>query len=677
MPDPSPEADPTATAFAEAINRARARQLDIAVLLETAETLKRAGRPDRVVELYKTWIAFNGEHPTLFAVYFNYAVSLSELPDAAGAINALRATIALKPDFYPPQINLGSLLDQVGQADRAVATWLALAEGLPSVTGDAVTYKALALKQAGRVLEVNNSDAAAEDALARALDLNQDQPDVVQHWIALRQRQCKWPVIQEWGHVKRRTLIGGISPLSAACHTDDPMFQLANGAAYNRGQVGLPTRPPELGTPVTPATRKPGRIRIGYVSSDLREHAVGFSMTEVVELHDRAAFEVFAYYCGVPAQDSTHKRIKANVDHWTDLTGISDEQAAVQMRADGIDILVDLNGYTKDARTKVFACKPAPINVNWFGYPSSMGSPYHHYLVADAEVIPPGSEIYYSEKVLRLPCYQPNDRRRVVSPRVPARAEAGLPQDAFVYCCLNGMQKITPIVFQRWMTILRYVPGSVLWLLTGTADANERLRQAAAAAGIAPERIVFAEKKPNPEHLARYVLADLFLDTAPYGAHTTASDSLWMGVPILTLPGRSFPSRVCADLVRAAGLPELVATSADDYARKAIGFGQERETLQPLRDALAANRDTCLLFDTPRLVAALEDLYREMFADFEAGRVPQPNLANLDVYRDVALDFDLPGSELLDDVAFLAQYRERLAEHDLTFPLVPDGRLWP
>ena len=261
-------------------------------------------------------------------------------------------------------------------------------------------------------------------------------------------------------------------------------------------------------------------------------------MTDVMEQHDHKNFEIFAYYCGINRRTRRRTRIKKGVDHWIDINGLSDDDAAAKIAADGIDILVDLNGYTKDARTKVFARKPAPIIVNWFGYPSTMGTPYHHYLIADDYIIPPEDEIYYSEKIVRLPCYQPNDRKRVsrgeASDARGGRAAGG----RFVFCSFNGMQKITARIYQRWMTILGRVPGSVLWLLSRhgrhqRASAQNRR----ATRGIAPERIIFADKMANPDHLARYPLADLFLDSFPYGAHTTASDAMWMGVPILTCSG--------------------------------------------------------------------------------------------------------------------------------------------
>ena len=400
-------------------------------------------------------------------------------------------------------------------------------------------------------------------------------------------------------------------------------------------------------------------------------------MTEVVELHDRSQTEIFAYYCGsVRGTDPTQVRTKAAADHWLDISGMDEAQAARKIHADGIHILIDLNGYTKDARTKVFAMRPAPINVNWFGFPGTMGSPYHHYIVADPIIIPPGSEAYYSEKVLHLDCYQPNDRRRTVSPRKPTRAEAGLPENAFVFCCLNGTQKLTTITFNRWMEILRRAPGSVLWLLTGTAETNERLRELARAQGIEPERLVFAEKKANPDHLARYVLADLFLDNMPYGAHTTAADSLWMGVPVLTLPGRSFAARVCASLVTAAGVPDTICKDGDDYVAKAVALANDPAHLASLKQRLLDGRATSLLFDTPRLVRDLEGLYWRMYEDFETGNLPVPDLTNLDVYHEIGMELDLEHVESMSDEAWQATYRDALSLRNDFSPLKTDTRMW-
>jgi predicted O-linked N-acetylglucosamine transferase (SPINDLY family) len=663
--------------FANSVKLAISRTLPIAALLDCAGRLKSLNNNHLVPELYKTWIAYNADSELLYAVYFNYGTSLAETGDRAGAINALRECIRLKPDFYQPYINLGRNLEDEGHVDSAVAQWLDLVGRMTAVNGESVKYKLIALQQIGRVFETLFRDGAAEGILKQCLDIDPNQPEVVQHWISLRQRQCKWPVLIEWDRMKRRNLLAGISSLSLANFLDDPMFQFAKAYHYNRHFIGMPRGAKRSQGPgVTLAQRRPGRLRIGYVSSDLRDHAVGFAMTDVVESHDRKDFEIFAYYCGISRTDSTQTRIKNGVDHWIDITTLSDEQAARKIAEDGIDILVDLNGYTKDARTKVFAQRPAPIIVNWFGFPNTMGSPYHHYIIADSFIIPESAEIYYSEKVLRLPCYQPNDRNRIVAANRPSRKDAQLPEDAFVYCCLNGMQKVTQRTFDRWMVILAQVPNSVLWLLTGADETNERLRQCAAQHGIAPERIVFADKMFNPEHLARYPLADLFLDTLPYGAHTTAADAMWMGVPILTLPGRGFAARVCGSVVTAAGLGELVCKTPEEYVARAIELGRDRAQISALKQRLAAGRNTCLLFDTPRLVGHLETLYRQMWKEFEDGKLPRPDLRNLDVYHEIGLELGVEEMEIYDEAAYRDVYKEKLAAWDEFYPVAEDNRMW-
>jgi predicted O-linked N-acetylglucosamine transferase (SPINDLY family) len=654
---------------------ASVQQSSVVTLFLEADRLDRVQGPQGPVELYKNWIAMNSGNPVLHAIYFNYGVALVKAGDRAGAINALRECIRLKPDFYPPYINLGRALEDGGQLGAAIGEWLALVNSLPVVNGDAIKHKLIALQQLGRVLEATNNDATAEDVLKQALDINSNQPEVAQHWIALRQRQCKWPVIEGWEYVEAKTLLQHISPLSLANLVDDPMFQLARACDYAKHAIGVPTLPsPRVAAPAGSAG--PRKLRIGYVSSDLREHAVGFGMTELFETHDRNDFEIYAYYCGIDRSDATQQRIKNSVDRWVEIRSLSDAQAAKQIADDGIDILVDLNGYTKDARTKVFALRPAPVIVNWFGFPGTMGTPYHHYLIADPHIIPEGYERYYSEKVMRLPCYQPNDRRRTVAARRPARGDEGLPQDAFVYCCLNGMQKLTPSVFNAWMSILNQVPNSVLWLLGGPKDTNARVCQRAEQHGVSPDRLIFAEKRPNPEHLARYPLADIFLDTHPYGAHTTAADAMWMGVPLLTVPGRSFASRVCTSLLHAAGIGDLVCPTMDVYVTRAIELGRSPEKVAAIKQRLIAGRDTCLLFDTTTLARHLEDLFRQMWREYEAGSLPVPDLTNLEAYCQIGLELNLEDAGGLTDEAYRSRYEAKLEAWHRTYPLRPDLRFW-
>ena len=358
------------------------------------------------------WIALNASSEVLYAVYYNYAIALNDAQDRPGAINAYRESIRLKPDFSPPYINLGRVLEDSGYAGDGVALWTELCQKLAIVNGDSVSHKLTALHQMARVLENTHCEQAAEDTLRQSLDIQPLQVEAMQHFIALRQRQCKWPAIEPWERVSRKDMLAGISSLSIALLADDPMFQFAR--AYHYGKTVVGHAKPVRGPHATAAGRRDrAKLRIGYVSSDFREHAVGFAMTDVMEQHNREHFEIFAYYCGINRTDPTQQRIIKAVDRWLDINPLNDDQAAARIVEDEIDVLVDLNGYTKDARTKVFARRPAPIAVNWFGFPGTMATPYHHYIIADATIIPPEYEIYYSEKVAAaavLPAQRPQAR---------------------------------------------------------------------------------------------------------------------------------------------------------------------------------------------------------------------------------------------------------------------------
>ncbi|MCO6415432.1 O-linked N-acetylglucosamine transferase [Siccirubricoccus sp. KC 17139] len=650
--------------------------VSLAELLATAQGFVQAGRPALAASLYRDWLAQSPETALRHIVCFNYALVLSQLGDIGGAAAALQEAIRLQPDFLPPFLAFGTLHERLGSTAQALGCWAHVANGLAAITGDAIQYKATALKQSARVLEDAKRLGEAEEMLRRIIELGQPPRDVVQHWLSLRQRQCRWPVVASVGGLDRAALIAAMAPLTAANYADDPLLHLAAAAAHSRLDSG---QPKTLPFPLAPRPLGLGqrRLRIGYLSSDLRNHAIGYLMADMLRHHDRSGFEIFVYYCGIAAEDGIKQRIRGQAEHWVSITELDDEAACRRMREDGIDILVDINGHTRSARTRLLSLRPAPAIVNWLGYAGSMGSAYHHYIIADPVIIPPGSEHYYSEKVLRLPCYQPTDPQRVVADRMPSRAAAGLPEDATVFCCFNGPQKITPFVFRRWMEILRQVPGSVLWLLKGAEEVDTRLKAMAAAEGIAPERLVFAPLADNPSHLARYPLADLFLDTTPYGAHTTASDALWMGVPVLTQPGRSFASRVCASLVTAAGMPELVMGSAADYVAAATLLGRDRARLAALREKLLAGRETALLFDPARLVQAMEGLFRSIAADLAADAVPVPELTNLETYLEIAGEL---GHELVEFTGlpdYEARYRTALAARHAFAPLPADARLWP
>jgi predicted O-linked N-acetylglucosamine transferase (SPINDLY family) len=649
-----------------------ARELGVADLIRAVEVLRQSGQLDSVRALYAAWIQQNPDDPLLYAVLFNFGVTLTDIGQLDAAKQCFERAIAQNPDFMPAYINLGRVHERLGSVGLALAEWSAALSRMAAVTGTAITHKTTTLNQSARALEAADQDAAAEQMLRHSLELDPRQREAVQHYVAVRQRQCEWPVLLPFDRVDHETLVQGLSPLSVAALSDDPLFQLAVAWHYNRSDVAEPTERVAL-RPRIVAGSAP--IRVGYLSSDLREHAVGYLMTEVFGLHDRSKVDVHAYYTGPEARDPLHAHFKATAHHFTSITSLSDAAAAKRIADDGIQILVDVNGYTRDARLDLVAMRPAPVIVNWLGFPGTMGSPYHHYLIADDWIVPASHELYYSERVLRLPCYQPSQRKRAVVPRVHSRSEAGLPENGMAYCCFNGAHKIHPSTFDRWLQILARVPGSVLWLLSASDATNARLRAYATERGIDGARIVFAPKVANPIHLARYVLADLFLDTAPYGAHTTASDALWAGVPVLTLSGRSFASRVCGSLARAAGVPELVVETAEDFVEAAVRFGNDRAALEPFRERLRAGRESSTLFDIPSLVRHLEGLYRGMWQEYERGELPRPDLKNLDVYLEAGSALPRDAVEIRSDAEYRRDWRERLAQRHAHRPICADERL--
>jgi predicted O-linked N-acetylglucosamine transferase (SPINDLY family) len=631
--------------------------------------------PEHAAALYRAWLARNADDPLAHAAWFNYGVVLSSAGDLAGAAAAFQAAIQRNAAFLPPFINLGIVYERAGATEAALAHWNHVAAQLGAVSAEGIGWKVAALKHVARVLEGQRQHAAAEAALGNIIGIAPETRDVVQHWVALRQRQCIWPLFAPVGALDRATLLARSAPLSVIAHTDDPLLALAVGAATSAHEAPMPRH---FRTSADFAARRGGaarRLRIGYLSSDLRSHAIGHLTADLFRHHDRARVEVFGYYTGIPQEDAVKARIRADMDHWVDIAALDDDAAVALVLRDGIDILVDVNGHTRGSRPGLLARRPAPVIVNWLGYPGSMGSAHHHYILADAIIIPPGSEHFYSEEVRRLPCYQPNDRHRDVA-APPTREAMGLPDGAVVFACFNGAQKITPFGFARFLRVLAGVPGSVLWLLKSSEAVDATLRARAREAGIDPARLIFAPMAANAAHVARYACADLFLDTAPYGAHTTASDALWMGTPVLTWPGRGFASRVCASLVTAAGVPELIVDSPDDYVAEAIALGRDPGRLRALRARLLASRPNSLLFDTDRFCRALEDCYDTMWRAFEEDRLPRPNLTNLPTYLEIGAARDHDAVEWATVADDAAQWQAALARRHAFSPLPADGRCW-
>ena len=528
---------------------------------------------------------------------------------------SFRKAIELDHHNYSAHFNLALAFDRTGDLPTAARQF-----GLMAQRFDDPSLKTRALNQAARVLDGLREYDKAHAALRQSLEINPHQRDALQDIVHIRQAGCIWPVIEPFGQVTSEALVNAMEPLGLLAHSDDPALQLVINARYA-------TRPGIQESAVRGAAVRSGdRLRIGYLSADFRDHATSHLMRDVPELHDRTKVEVTCYYSGPEVIDPLQDHFRSCSDMFVDISKLDDGTASRRIREDAIDILIDLNVHTRHSRSGILAHRPAPIIVNWLGFPGTAGSPYHHYILADEWTIPPGEEKYFSERVLRLPCYQPNPRQRRTSNTTQRRADSGLPDQGFVFCCFNGLWKITPASFARWMQILQAVEDSVLWLISGPAELQKRLEREAEACGVSASRLVFADWRRNEEHLARYKLADLFLDTGPYGAHTTSADALWMGVPVITISGRSFASRVCGSLVRSAGLPDLVFAEPQDFVAQAIAIAKTPERLEGYRVRLAAARDSCVLFNTAHLVRHLENLYEEMWRHLVAGELPQPGL---------------------------------------------------
>ncbi len=358
------------------------------------------------------------------------------------------------------------------------------------------------------------------------------------------------------------------------------------------------------------------KIKIGYLSADFRLHPLAFLISELIELHDGNQFEVIAFSYGVNDKTSARARLEKAFDQFYDIRNLSDAEAAKKIKACNIDILVDLTGFTQTSRSGIALLRPAPINVNWLGFAGTMGfapngKPLFDYILTDNVISPPDSANDYAEILATLPCYQPNDRKRPIG-KTPLRAACNLPEGAFVYCCFNQTFKITPEVFAIWVRILKATPNSVLWLLDCNIWAKQNLMLEAGKQGIAAERLIFAPRVSITDHLARHIHADLFLDTAPYNAHTTCSDALWMGLPVLTCAGNTFASRVASSLLSAIGLATLITNQWQDYEEKAIHLAQNPQALQAIANTLQENKNKSPLFDTPLFARSLEAAYHQM-----------------------------------------------------------------
>lgn len=642
-----------------------------------AIALHRLGRHQEALDSVESALRIKPDYPEALS---NRGNVLLELGRHEEALHSYERALRLRPGGIDIQLNRGGLLQSLNRPEEALAASdqvLAQQPGLPRAlvlrgnalrslhrhaqslasyeralqtepgnfaamvgSGNALqslhrhlealdAYKRALALQPGALEVLNNRGAALRD-LKRYADaaesfrlLEAARPDwdyVESNRLHSQLYCCDWTDYRETvDRITARVMDGepGDVPFSFLAISTSPEAQLRCARRYVSDRY--PARP----ALATPRARPAGRIHIAYLSSDFHAHATSYLMAGLFERHDREAFQVSAISFGPDAQDAMRDRILPAFDDFVDVRRTSDLEAARLVHSMGVDIVIDLKGYTVGNRAGILAHRPAPLQVNYLGYPGTMGAPYIDYLIADERVIPVAEHAAYSEKIVSLPdSYQVNDADRVVSTREFTRAEAGLPEKGFVFCCFNNNYKIGPDVFQAWMRLLKGVPGSVLWLLEDNPDASRNLRSEANRSGVAPERLVFARRLGVDEHLARQRLADLFLDTLPCNAHTTASDALWAGLPVLTCTGSTFAGRVASSLLHALDLPELVMPDARQWEEMAGLLAANPKRLQAIRAKLAAKRLSAPLFETDRTRIHLESAFRTMWQRYLRGEPP-------------------------------------------------------
>ncbi len=521
----------------------------IGLIEQSAPPLAPAAR----IALYQSWIAAGaGGGSEAFAAWFNMGATYGECGDRQSAMLAYRQALSLCPGFAAAAVNLGLALEAVGAADQALGTW----SGALQPDGDRTAL----LNQQGRLLEQAGRLDEAERMLRRSLATDGAQPDVIQHWVHLRQKMACWPVVDTSFGLGGQPVLDSCGPLAVLALTDDVDVQRSVTQAFVSRKT---TQPAERLAPVHGYDHR--RIRLGYLSSDFCRHAMSYLIAELFERHDRTRFELFGYCSTREDGSDIRRRVLAGFDHVRPIGQLGDEQAARLIRSDEIDILIDLNGLTAGGRMQILRWKPAPFQATYLGFVGPVPVPELDALLCDGFVIPADQAARYQPCPLPIGgLYQANDSRCRVAEGL-TRAAAGLPDHAFVLCCFCGHFKIGPAMFEAWMSILRQAPRAVLWLADDNPWSREAMRRAAETAGIAPERLLFASRCAPELYMARLALADLFLDTFPYNAGTVASDAIRMRLPIVTLAGRSFASRMAACLLDAYGAAGGVATTEAEY----------------------------------------------------------------------------------------------------------------
>lgn len=626
MTNEGPPADRSADDFNEAVRLHRLGRLDDAeplyravlsrrpvdpdALLNLGLILKARGHLENALGLWRTGFVNNPDREALPIASGKVLASLGRLAEALAAFDqALRIT----PANFDALNCRGNVLARLGRPVDALASYDRALAAQPDY--------GLALINRANVLGLLGRPEEAVASYRQGRNLNAATVETLGQLLHQQLQVCDWTdydatralIAQRIGEGQPADL-----PFSFLAHNDDPAAQLACARIHAKGR--FPVRPAPLWNGEAYRHEK---IRVAYVSADFYTHATAHLIAGLFERHDKARFEITAYALGPSIEDDKRRRIRAAVHEFHDVANVSDLAVARAIRAAEADIVVDLKGYTTHCRPGIFAHRPAPLQISYLGFPATMGADFIDYILADPHVIPEGSERFYSEQVIRLPhSYQVNDRSGEVGAPLQSRAQAGLPPDGFVFASFNANYKLTPQVFDVWMALLRAVEGSVLWLLHTNNAVVRNLRAEAVARGVSPDRLVFAPRAPIEAHLARHRLAGLFIDTLPISAHTTASDALWAGLPLVTCVGRSFASRVAAGALQAVGLPELVTESLDAYQALALDLATRPERLAALKARLAGRIKGAPLFDTDLSRRHIEAAYTAAWERQQRGEPP-------------------------------------------------------
>lgn len=549
--------------------------------------------------------------PRLVDAYSNLGNALCARGDLQEAVAQCRHAIRLDPAFAPAHNNLGNALRALHNHAQALLSYQRALQLKPDY--------AEAQANAGHLFQDQGDISQALSCYEKALQLQQDYPEAYSNRFYLHLNRCDWS-----NHATRRATIVTAVTARTKGYGTLPFLAVSDSALLQQrcAQTHVRHNHPAVKTPL--ATGGPyshRKIRLVYMSADFRDHAASYLMAGLFAAHDREKFDVIALSLSAATNTELAQRVKNGFDRFIDVSGRTDTETAQLIRELETDILVDLMGFTQGCRPNVLARRPAPIQINYLGFPATMGTDYMDYIIADPYLIPPHLQGHYSEKVAWLPdCFQVNDAQRFRPNHKPERAHHNLPASGFVFCCFNNSYKISPLMFDCWMRLLAKVPGSVLWLIANDQKVQRALRNEAGKRHIAPERLIFAGRIPYADYLTRFQLADLFLDTFPFNAGTTASDALWAGVPVLTCSGEAFASRMAGSLLTAIGLPELITTSMKTYEELACKLAADPALLSLYRDRLAAHRSTHALFDTKRFCKNFEAALTAMMATHQQGK---------------------------------------------------------